>query len=621
MLLPDIENTFDDIRSSFGSQGDKVVDVDFTSPDAVDIWDWSTAFPKLQHLESGWQDIWNAAKTNRKNRYYDFDVEALRKDGKLLQDETIFPRRVINTNMERGAAPYIQFVKNTRRTAIIRSTTDPNVQTELLERDFTRLMRYDGWELPQFKVLDSCMLHGWASIQTMFDPDMPGDVAQKFLAHDKLIFPVDSVNLQNSELISVIIDVTLSKLRTWIEKYGFDERVTQELIHRERGDSYNDNTVQVKHLFYRGKDGRIYSAWYHLNCTDWLKKPKLLWLGKRDVVKPTVDTGFGELHVGVNLTGPVQPTRGEKLYETEYPIELYIFSDTEEEKIIEHRGRGFFDLATQQAQTNIWSGYLNKMIRSSNVYASPKQVNESSGTGAPKLIEAIKLLNGGMYDQPVDFWEFPMPDTTPLMAIQALSTENQQDTNQLAFTVLNRDDARKTKREMDLAVEEQGMVNSIKLTLWSIFQRRIATRAFDIVLNRARQGLLPAFLKLDDEADEEEKQARAYLLDQEYELRAAGDQEVIEKSDTLQKMQQFFPIIQNTPLGPQFLGDMLALSFPEKGAEYARILMEQRPEKAIMASLVQLVNGLMASGVVPPDQQQQIQAILQQAEQVSQAQP
>lgn len=626
MILPDIEKEFNEIARNIAPPSatkGNVIPVDFESSQGQDIMEWSEALSKLQNLENGWQEIWSNIETNRKNRRYKFDTEALRRDGVLLKDETIFPRQVIDTNMGRGEAPYMQFIKNTRRTAIIRSITDTNVQTELLERDFTRLMRYDGWELPQFKTLDSGMLHGWSAMQIMFDPDMPGDVAHKFIATDKLIFPKDSVNIQNSDMLTVIIDITLSKLKTWIDKFGFDPMTTNTFIHERREDQLCDRTVQVKHLFYRGKDGYIYTAWYDLNASDWLKKPRRLWLGKRVIEEPTVESGFGELHMGLGIqhTGSGGSNVGEKIFEREYPIELFLYNDSEEEQIITHRGRGEFDLPTQQAQTNIWSGFINKLIRASNVYASPSMVGEEQG--APKLIEAIALKNGGMYNQPVNFWSFDSPDTTALMAIQALATENQQDTNQLAFTVLNRDDARKTKREMDLAVEEQGMVNSVDMTLWSIFQRRVATRSFDIIHNRAKQGLLPAFLKLPAEPTPEQAEARKYLLDQEYELRAAGDQEVIEKSETLAKMGQFYPLIAESAVGPRFLSDMLTLAFPERGADYATILQEQRPVKAVVQSLAATIGGLLQShgDHIPPDQIEQINQILQESQAITQQQP
>src|SRR5438105_8051942 len=75
--------------------------------DEKEIFDYSSARIFLKRLIDDWRDEINLTDERRKTRDIDVDVRALRASGKLDEDETLIPDRVVDNNIVREQPPYI----------------------------------------------------------------------------------------------------------------------------------------------------------------------------------------------------------------------------------------------------------------------------------------------------------------------------------------------------------------------------------------------------------------------------------------------------------------------------------------------------------------------------------
>src|SRR6478609_4087134 len=129
-------------------------DVAQPAPEVVaevdELLDFTTARIHLQRLVNDWKQEREITMLNRAKRDVNIDAESLRQQGKLDDDETLIPVRVIDTNIQREQPAYINYLKNSRRLCTFNSLTNPEQDTQKLEIEFTRGMTYIGWETPHY---------------------------------------------------------------------------------------------------------------------------------------------------------------------------------------------------------------------------------------------------------------------------------------------------------------------------------------------------------------------------------------------------------------------------------------------------------------------------------------
>ena len=118
-----------------------------------ELLDYKKAKIHLQRLVKDWLNERQETLLRRAEREVNIDVEALRQKGKLDDDETLIPVRVIDTNIQREQPAYINYLKNSRRLVTFNSLENSQQDTQTLELEFTRGMTYMGWETPHFKTL------------------------------------------------------------------------------------------------------------------------------------------------------------------------------------------------------------------------------------------------------------------------------------------------------------------------------------------------------------------------------------------------------------------------------------------------------------------------------------
>lgn len=545
------------------------------------LFEFDIARGKVDKLITHWADEKGKTRTRRNMRNIEVDVESLRRTGQLMDDDTFIPKRVINSSAEKEKPPFIAFLKQSRRAAVFKCRSNPAVKTDLLEAEYTDKMHYTGWELPFYETLDGAQIHAWASVEIEYDINKPGGVNIDGIEHDKLLFWLDLETPQASNVILREYDLTKEKLMEFRDKFGFNKPVVDELIERiwpgkeDKGDECNTTVVYKKMCKY---EGIVYVFWYAKDCTGWLKDPMPLWRGKKKKVQkqesvPQALPGLdGQMEV-IGIPRIVEVWENE--YETNYPYRILTYSKTEEKKIGKLKGICFRDGPSQEAQTALISAYVNGVVRASNVYSSPKQ---NTGSGRPMVTDLI-LEPGKVYSEPLEFWSIPYPSPQVLDAAVQMETAHQYETGQVNFAAINREDSRKTAKEISSAEKQTMLLNSVEVTLFAVWIREIYTDAWSVTQNLARQGaivFLPKVITTINPLGMEETTVvnDMEILNETFEVFAAGEIDVIQKAEKMQARQMMWPIISQTTLALPFLIDIIKETFPEDAERYSQILLQ-----------------------------------------------
>lgn len=594
-----------DSTTNLGSEDlkvDRPPEKSFLSPD------YNYAKDRIEKLIRSWDLEFKNTDYRRRVRDIKVSVSDLRTQGKLKPDETIIPIRLIDTNIKREEAPKIAYLKQSRRLAIFKPKNRAktlNVQT--LEEEFTRVSQYPGWELDYMKVMDGAATHGWDSIEICFEPDLPGKFCVDHIGHENLLFPLDCKNIEANEFILRARQLTCSQLRKFAQKFGFDkeqvdkvlqstQRVRQSTNFNTQAVPIEDSQREIYKVFFK-ENGVVYVGWYGADCTDWLKKPAKLFMGKRKQV-PVVKEQQVPMETGKTPWGdpvvqdvpiPVTTLEWQDVDETAYPVKILPYEENEKTRIQDKKGRVDKDDYKQEALIAVWSSFVNSCIRASNVHASPR----NGGSGAAPKQTSVIIEHGKMWNEPIDFFNTPWPDPMILNAAQALDIQNTQETLQLSAAVNNRKDSRKTAKEIEKTSQEQSLIGGVQVTLISIFLRETLNAIWEIVQSQALQKLIVFCMQ---EVASEIYEVNTQLVGEEFDIFAAGDVDVVERQEKVSLMLQTYPMYANTPLGMEFLIELTKLLFPENAEKFEKILRvgfaQQQMQMQMMAAMGAQQNGM-----------------------------
>lgn len=591
-------------------------------PESQQIMAWTEAKTHLQALYDDWREDRENTERRRKVRKVSVDVEKLRKDGMLDEDETLVPVRIVDLNITREIPPYVNYIVNSRRLCTFYCEDDPMQDTGRLETEFSRGMRYKGWELPHFKVIDGCITHAWDGAEVIYDETKPLHVSIEHIGHDKLFFGRNITDIQQAPRVIRQYDVTITKLRSWVKKFGFSAEQVEKLYRKiENTKRVNEALCVYKVLF--KVSGVVHIAWFSLegDVTDWLKPPE-------------------KYNIGIKFQQTDPMTQQQTWAPSDllvYPIFPLYYRITEEKKITDNLGRADLDKEKQESQTSILSAFINGTNRASMPFAS---LESSDPESSLKELE-IKLIPGRILSKPLRYFAPPWPDPVMLKFLQYSDTSNAEETNQVNFAAMNRQDSRKTATEIAAAQEAQSILNTVQLVLFSTYIRTLYDFVWTIVQSLAIQGEIkflliqqqqPIINPLDgqpviDQMTMQPQMQTAMVndiatLSKKYSVSSAGDVDVVQRQQKINMMMQDWPVISMTPLRDVFLADLIKLKYPDSGERYAKILEQSgmiMQMQGLVKGLASVVQGTLDKEEVaslPPDQQQQLQQMLQMAEQL-----
>jgi hypothetical protein len=516
-----------------------------------DLTKYEDAATPIQGLLNVIGTLESTAVENRNSRKLDIDVDAERSDGHLDEDEFLVPAHIIDTNIRREQSKYVAYVTGSRRSAIFSSITEPTAATGELERDFTDKTRYSGWQVPLFKIIDGMQLHGYSIAEVQFDEDMPGHFAIEAVNYEDFGFPEDTRDIQACEMVVHRHYFTAIQLLDMVENDDFNEDIIDRLVDDHGQAPEVESLYQVEKVLFK-HDNKVYVAWScNAKCDDWLRDPRPLYLGRRD---------------------------GEMLRdETQYPYVIFPYNIQEDSAVQNATGRAFADRTTQETITSLMSSFVTAHRRAANFYFA-KDNEDPNNTNVQT---SVRFQNGALIDANIKQFQLKPPDTSMISAIQSLMSQNAQEQSQINYAAMNRQDSRKTATEIQAASSEAQMLSSTQVSLFSIALKDVYEWCWRIYQSRVVAGVLRPAASLD------------MYLNHEFNIKPAGDVDVIERQEKSQKMMQAWGVVSQTALAPVFLQNMMRLMFPDEGEAYAEMLQTGNEKDQLLQQLMQIINSLI----------------------------
>ena len=516
-----------------------------------DLTKYEDAATPIQGLLNVIGTLESTAVENRNSRKLDIDVDAERSDGHLDEDEFLVPAHIIDTNIRREQSKYVAYVTGSRRSAIFSSITEPTAATGELERDFTDKTRYSGWQVPLFKIIDGMQLHGYSIAEVQFDEDMPGHFAIEAVNYEDFGFPEDTRDIQACEMVVHRHYFTAIQLLDMVENDDFNEDIIDRLVDDHGQAPEVESLYQVEKVLFK-HDNKVHVAWScNAKCDDWLRDPRPLYLGRRD----------GELLRD----------------ETQYPYVVFPYNIQEDSAVQNATGRAFADRTTQETITSLMSSFVTAHRRAANFYFA-KDNEDPNNTNVQT---SVRFQNGALIDANIKQFQLRPPDTSMIGAIQSLMSQNAQEQSQINYAAMNRQDSRKTATEIQAASSEAQMLSSTQVSLFSIALKDVYEWCWRIYQSRVVAGVLRPAASLD------------MYLNHEFNIKPAGDVDVIERQEKSQKMMQAWGVVSQTALAPVFLQNMMRLMFPDEGESYAEMLQTGNEKDQLLQQLMQIINSLI----------------------------
>jgi len=329
--------------------------------------------------------------------------------------------------------------------------------------------------------------------------------------------------------------------------------------------------------------------------------------------------------IGVDMIDqpPIPTKEWQPVDETLYPVRLLPFEETESKEISARKGRAFKDKFKQEAMTTGVSSYLNGHNRATWLIGSKKT---QDGRNASE-IQSIEIKDGAIFPVEMEWNRLPYPDPSMLQGLQFFDTKNAQSIGQMTYAVQNKSSgARTTAKEIESAQQDTALLSSVNITLFSACVRDVFTAAWRIVQSQALQDkieLLGELRVVPNPADptdvielfENDKK----VVSTRYDIRPAGDTDVIQRQEMIANMKEYWDIISNTPIAPEFLGELLKLQFAEKGESWAAKLMMGDQKAVLLQEYMKVLSAIMANPdeikTLGPQEIQNLQLLLQQTQQ------
>ncbi len=535
---------------------------------------------RIDQLIGQWHEEIEATNFRRDARKKEVNVSELQTQGKIPADGTFIARRIIDRNIRFEKPELAAYLEQSPRLVLFKSLSDPTRDTIPLADWFTLGMRYKGWAEPWHRLIDATCLHGAAPMEVRYDASKPFNLALEYTPREFLIYPRKvRKSLQKCEMILRVYEYLPNELEDAVKAYDFDEAVVKKLIQNCKETS-REIPIKVYKVF-RKKEGIIYVAWYSPDAdgAHWLKNPEPLSMG---IIDPN--------------TGKSNPV-------SMFPFFLYLYEFTEEEEPLHVKGRAARDLSDQDAMTHLWTSLVNGTTRAADLFGSYKNdpVN-------PEGQESRPIKGGTIQGKEVEYFQPAYPDPMILQVAQALSTENMQAAGKVDYAAQNREDSRKTATEINSAKDQSQRLSSINIIPLATVLTDVYTFCWNLVQQQVQISMtLPPGAGLVDIP----QHIDPVSWTDNYELAPAGDVEVIKRAEKISNLQQDLPLFANTPIYMDLVSKYLELRFPDEAMAWKAKL-----QSADLAAVVQQLLAVMSNvpvEVFPPEQQQQIQEIMQNA--------
>jgi hypothetical protein len=583
--------------------------------DYINSTDYKTLEQKFKDIVQSIDDMYNKQRASRKIRYADVDIEAEREEGRLSPDEMYVPQHICDTNIRREQSAYVQYVTQSPRAVICEDTIDPAIDASLFEKDLTKKLRYDGWQLEMFANIDGFQANGYGIMEIVQDLNKTGEIAFEQVEYADFGFVSDTRDIQSVEMTGRSYYFTKTRLvglcgdrdpdnpSNWnweqVEKLCKSDSIQANVDNEEYNAQERSLYKCFKIMFRVG--GVVHVGWIQpITCDDWLRAPRPLFIGRKKLsdsllqnpqaaqqLPPGTDKETAKKLLAIQLIMQGQPVPTEDQYEVDYPYFMYPYLISENNTVQNLRGRVMLDQDMQEGVTSLISSACTQARRASGLYFS-KDVQDPNDDVLQE--KNVYLKQGSVINSKVTAFHVDAPDPSTFSAIQVLASFNQNETSQVNFAVQNRKDSRKTAEEIKTANQQNQILSTVQVVLFSLALKRMYSVGVDVIMSRVLSGLIKV------KPDVLPFYSRKWII------KPSGDVDVIEKQQLVQTMTNTWPVVQNTAIGIDYLCDLLEMLFPVNAAKYITGLKQaQQQQQSQQAQQQQQFMGMvkqLADGVI-----------------------
>lgn len=547
--------------------------------DFINSTDYKKLENKLLDLKSILDDNTDKNVAARKLRYAEVDIEVEREASRLAPDELYVPQHIIDTNIRREQSCYIQYITQSPRAVILEDQDDETFDLSVLEKDLTKKLRYDGWQLPMYANIDAFQANGYSIIETVYDKTVPGNISREAVQYGDFAFIADTRDIQAVEMTARTYHYTMTRLvdlatpkpgqnpddvwsKEQVEKIIGQASSANEADPGDSTDSKDHSLYRVQKVMFR-VNGIVHVAWACINvCDGWLRAPRPLYVGRREIIPPQVQQISP---LGIPQQQPQGPPQSKEAYETEYPYFLYPYLISENDTISHLKGRVYLDQDVQEAVSSLISSTVTQARRAAGLYFSKDVADPNDDL---LLQKNVFFKTGCLINSKVASFKLDAPDPGMFSAIQMLVATNLNETSQVNFAESNNQkDSRKTATAIKASMQQQQTLSNVQVVLFSIALKSQFTYEVEIIRSRVLAGLIIVNQQL------QQMYARNFIV------KPSGDTDVIERQQMIQTMMSAWPVIQNTPAAMVFLSDLLEKMFPDTYLKYVTTFQQAQQQQ------------------------------------------
>lgn len=536
-------------------------------------------------------------KENREVRRNRVNVKEMRENGVLQADQTYVAVRVIDENIMRDMPTYLAYLKQSTRIAIFKPADGSiGYNVSALEDWFTTQLCYSyptAWEEDYIRWVDGALCHGRDYVEVVYDITRPGHVAVNHCGADRLIYDLTYDDIEQSPIVARGYCLSPMEVNESIKSKIFIESAGNNLLSRMTNNAGNGGATQQPaainaYKVFTKVDKVVYFFWYSIDTKEFLTEPAPFFNGiqqkKTRTVQAVDPTTFSII--------PQEEEYVERIPEQVYPfvaLHKRITEDRDQRNSAGHAGDSYY---LQEAATTMTTAMVNGTISAATPMWAPDNGNSNLGDTSVRQLQNFQVKRNAVWAQPMKVFTPPPPDPSVFNALQYLEARNGMATNNLAFAVANRKDSRKTATELSMAQNETSQVNSVQVLHLSIAVRQLCTRAWAIIQSEVlmKNIVPPAHI---DPA----------MFALRYTILSAGDVDYVQRMQLIANMQQDWPILSQTPVGPLLLKDYLKARYPNDAHRYIAALDQQQQDTNLIQGLASVVQELATDDMGNPTQE------------------
>jgi hypothetical protein len=543
------------------------------------------SYPKFtvefERITSSASNCLSAAENNREIRRSYINVEALRREKKIAANATYVPVRIIDKNIENDMPQFVSYLTQAPRLVIMQPISGAykaaGHPVDLIELEFTRVLKHEGWAEAYIRAIDGAQLNGWSWFEVVYDPDKPGRVRVDCVNFDELIYDVDVSCVQYSRIVARKYMCSRNRFDELSAQYNFNSDIVK-LLRDDISAQSGPNSVPIFHVFFK-EEGQVYSGWYVADKGKWLRDPSPFFNGvMEEELEPVFVPGAMEMQ-SRKVT--------KQAIETKYPYFVLQYRVTEERALGKSEGRATLDYSLQDAASSLNSALVNGCIQASSVMWAPREKDVDGGGTAPKQTEMV-IRQNALWNTPMQSFTSPWPDPALFRSIEFLRSSNAADNSRPDFAVNNRKDSRKTATEIQAAAQQASLLSGTTLFIFSNTLRSVYTAAWRIVQSQAIHNGMQFCQRADGTPNVE-------LIKEEFNILPAGDVDFVQRQERIAAMQQDIPLVANTPIMDVFIREYFRLRYPDM-AERFNVAMDQ--QKTNDVALIQQLSTLLQAAAV-----------------------